>query len=121
MCFLPDLRPLILGGLFSFHLSEYSLRPAELILAWYVSISGFRASGAGEISAHYAPETESLEGLGDSLAKAMWCNTRVAFVFYYLTIKIEILREQRLLAQSGVRIMGGYGITACGAKRPFVV
>jgi len=38
MCFLPDLRPPILGGLF---LSAWQDTPAELILAWYVSTSGF--------------------------------------------------------------------------------
>ena len=30
------------------------------------------------------PETESLEGLGDSLAEAMRCNARVAFCLWML-------------------------------------
>jgi hypothetical protein len=32
------------------------------------------------------PETESLEGLGGSLAKAMRCNTRVAFCFLFTIV-----------------------------------
>ena len=44
------------------------------------------------------PETESLEGLGYSLAKAMRCNARVAFVFYCLSVRMGTLGERPLLA-----------------------
>jgi hypothetical protein len=47
------------------------------------------------------PETESLEGLGNSLAKAMRCDARVAFVFYCLTAKMGTLDERLLLAERG--------------------
>ena len=47
------------------------------------------------------PETESLEGLGDSLAKAMRCNARVAFCFLLSDRKNRDLGERPLLAQSG--------------------
>jgi len=47
------------------------------------------------------PETESLEGLGDSLAKAMRCNARVAFCRLLSDPKDRTLGEQPLLARNG--------------------
>ena len=78
------------------------------------------------------PETESLEGLGDSLAKAMRCNARVAFcllwpfVFYCLTVKIGTLGEQPLLAADSTdrcntfRELVCWGLIEQGLSGPFI-
>jgi hypothetical protein len=47
-------------------------------------------------------ETESLEGLVDSLAKAMRSNARVAFVFYCLTVKMGTLGERRFWREADI-------------------
>jgi hypothetical protein len=70
------------------------------------------------------PETESLEGLGDSLAKAMRCNARVAFCLLLSDRKNRDSGERPLMAASstdrcstfcellGRRLHGGRDIRA---------